>query len=135
MGLWRRRSVRTLSSFEYAVLRVVPRVEREEFVNAGVVLFCLEQRFLAAQVRVDESRWRALWPEVDVASVREHLEAFTRICGGHIEAGPIAHLSQRERFRWLVGPRSTTVQVSAVHAGLCEDPAVELERLTERLAG
>lgn len=117
------------SSFEYAIVRVVPRVDREEFVNAGVILFCLERDFLAARVEVDEPRLRALWAATDVELVRQHLEAIPRICAGSPEAGPIARLSLRERFRWLVAPRSTMIQVSPVHAGLCHDPARALEDL------
>ena len=108
------------SSFDYAVVRVVPRVERGEFINAGVILFCLERDFLAARVEVDEARLRALWPEIDLELVRQHLEAIPRICAGSPDGGPIARLSLRERFHWLVAPRSTMLQVSPVHAGLCE---------------
>ena len=118
-----------LASFEYAVLRVVPRVEREEFVNAGVIVFCLAQRYLKARVHVDEERLRALWPALDVALVRRHLEAFPHICDGAADAGPIAKLPLRERFQWLVSPRSTVIQVSAVHSGLCESPALALDDL------
>ena len=122
-----------LSSFDYGVLRVVPRVDREEFVNAGVILFCLERRFLGARIRVDETRLRALWPDIDLDVVRKHLEAFPRICEGHPDAGPIAQLSQRERFHWMVAPRSTIVQISPVHSGLCEDPDTAMERLFHQL--
>src|SRR3954451_25370913 len=111
-----------LSSFDYAVIRVVPRVERGEQVNAGVILFCLEKDFLAARVEVNEPRLRALWPEIDLELVRQHLAAITRICAGTPEAAPIARLSLRERFHWLVAPRSTMIQVSPVHAGLCDAP-------------
>lgn len=122
----------TPSSFDYAIIRVVPRVEREEFVNAGVILFCLGRDFLAARVEVDEARLCALWPEVDVELVRQHLEAIPRICAGSPDAGPIARLSQRERFHWLVAPRSTVIQVSPVHSGLCEQPERALEELFRR---
>jgi hypothetical protein len=118
-----------LSSFDYAVLRVVPRVEREEFLNAGVIVFCLEQRFLEARVQVDEQRLLALWPAIDLEVVRLHLEAFPRVCQGEAAAGPIARLSQRERFHWLVSPRSTIIQVSPVHSGLCEKPEEALGQL------
>ena len=117
------------SSFDYAVLRVVPRVEREEFVNAGIIVFCFEQHFLDARVHVDEPRLKALWPEIDIPLVRLHLEAFPKICAGDPSAGPIAKLSQRERFHWLVAPRSTIIQVSPVHSGLCESPERALENL------
>ena len=121
------------SSFDYAVIRVVPLVEREEFVNAGVIVFCLEQNFLAARVHVNAERLKALWPELDVELIRQHLEAFPKIAAGDLSAGPIAHLSQRERFHWLVSPRSTMIQVSPVHTGICGDPVRSLDRLFERL--
>ena len=116
-------------SFDYAIVRVVPRVEREEFVNAGVILFCLEKDFLKARVEVNEPRLRALWPEVDLDLVRQHLEAIPKICAGVPEAGPIGRLPLRERFHWLVAPRSTMIQVSPVHAGLCDDPERALKEL------
>ena len=122
------------SSFDYAVVRVVPRVERGEFINAGVILFCLEHRFLEARVQVDEARLKALWPEVDIELVRKHLEAIPRICAGDISAGPIARLSQRERFHWLVSPRSTIIQVSPVHSGLCEAPELTMGQTMEQLS-
>lgn len=122
------------SSFDYAVVRVVPRVERGEYVNAGVIVFCLEQRFLAARVVVDERRLRALWPEIDVELVRRHLEAIPKIAAGDASAGPIAKLGLRERFHWLVSPRSTIIQVSPVHTGLCEEgPQDAMEALEKRL--
>lgn len=125
--------MRTLSSFDYAILRVVPRVEREERINAGVILFCLERDFLQARVELDEARLRALWPETDVELVRQHLEAIPRICAGRPDGGPIAKLSQRERFHWLVSPRSTMIQVSPVHSGLCEQPERTLDELFRRM--
>jgi len=117
------------SSFEYAVIRVVPRVERGELVNAGVILFCLQRDYLAARVEVDETRLRALWPEIDLDLIRQHLEAVPKICAGTPDAGPIGKLSLRERFHWLVAPRSTMIQVSPVHAGLCEEPERTLDEL------
>ncbi|MFY9822604.1 MAG: DUF3037 domain-containing protein [Thermoanaerobaculia bacterium] len=116
-------------SFDYAVIRVVPRVERGEMVNAGVILFCLERDFLQARVEVNEPRLRTLWPEIDIDLVRQHLEAIPKICAGSPEAGPIARLSLRERFHWLVAPRSTMIQVSPVHAGLCDTPERALDEL------
>lgn len=122
------------NSFDYAVIRVVPRVEREEFVNAGVIVFCLEKNFLAARVHLNEERLRALWPEVDVDLIRHHLEAFPKISAGDPAGGPIARLSLRERFHWLVSPRSTMIQVSPVHSGICNgDPQEALDRLFQRL--
>lgn len=120
------------SSFDYAVLRVVPRVEREEFVNAGVILFCRTRAFLGARVALDEQRLLALAPELDsdtLAELRSHLDTIPRICAGERDAGPIARLSQAERFHWLVAPRSTMLQPSPVHSGLCADPAAALDRL------
>jgi hypothetical protein len=111
----------------------VPRVEREEFLNAGVVLFSLETHFLKALVQLDEKRLCALAPEADLPPIRDHLRAFERICQGVEDAGPIARLSQRERFHWLVSPRSTVIQISPVHGGLCEDPEQTLEQLFRRL--
>lgn len=122
------------SSFDYAVVRVVPRVERGEFINAGVIVFCLEHRFLEARVQVDEARLKALWPELDIDLVRKHLEAIPKICAGDVSAGPIARLSQRERFHWLVSPRSTIIQVSPVHSGLCELPGQTMQQQMEQLS-
>jgi hypothetical protein len=126
--------VPALTSFDYAVLRVVPRVDREEFINAGVIVYCAEQPFLAARVHFDEARLKALWPALDVELVRQHLEAVPRICSGDASAGPIARLTPRERFHWLVAPRSTIIQVSPVHSGLCETPADALDRLFRQLS-
>jgi hypothetical protein len=120
-------------SYEYAVVRVVPRVEREEFVNAGVIVFCLERGFLAARVELDRGRVRALDPGADLDVIEEHLRAIPAVCAGGAGSGPIGHLSARERFRWLVAPRSTVVQPSPVHAGLCDDPERALEDLLERM--
>jgi hypothetical protein len=125
--------VPAMRSFDYAVIRVVPRVEREEFVNAGVILFCLEQAFLAATVETNEPRLLALWPAVDLPLVRQHLEAIPKICAGRPDAGPIARLARRERFHWLVAPRSTVIQVSPVHSGLCAAPDRALAHLFEQM--
>jgi hypothetical protein len=122
------------SSFDYAIVRVVPRVERGEFVNAGVIVFCLEHKFLEASVRIDDARLQALWPAIDLNLVRRHLQAIPRVAAGDPSAGPIAQLSQRERFHWLVSPRSTIIQVSPVHTGLCDErPETLLEELAKRL--
>jgi hypothetical protein len=121
------------SSFDYAIIRVVPRVEREEFVNAGVIVFCLEQDFLAARVHLEETRLRALSPDADFVFLRQHLDAFPKVCAGDPEAGPIAKLSLRERFHWLAAPRSTVIQISAVHSGMCESPGFALEELFRQL--
>jgi len=121
--------VPTRSSFDYAVIRVVPRVEREEFVNAGVILFCRTRRYLAAKTKLDEARLRALWPDADVDAVRAHLAAFERVAAGGPGSGPIGRLPQADRFHWLTAPRSTVVQVSPIHAGLTDDPEREIEHL------
>ncbi|HEU5438381.1 MAG TPA: DUF3037 domain-containing protein [Ktedonobacterales bacterium] len=120
------------SSFDYAVVRAVPHVERGEFLNAGVILLCREQGFLAARVALDPARLRALAPDVDAATLgelRAHVEVIPRIAVGDPQAGPIARMAQAERFHWLTAPRSTMVQVSEVHSGLCDDPAAALDHL------
>jgi hypothetical protein len=117
------------SPFAYALVRVVPRVERGEFINAGVVVFCRPRRFLAALVQLDEPLLRALDPGCDLEVVRAHLEVIPRIAAGDPAAGPIARLGQAERFHWLVAPSSTIVQRSEVHTGLTADPAATLEHL------
>jgi hypothetical protein len=124
--------VPALSSFDYAVIRVVPRVERGEFINAGIVLFCLQQRYLRARVELDETRLRALWRDADVEAIRSHLDSFVRVCEGDPAAGPVAQLGLRERFHWLVAPRSTTIQVSPVHSGLCVSPDLALTQSFDR---
>jgi hypothetical protein len=117
------------NSYDYAVIRVVPLVEREEFFNAGVILFCAEQKFLAARMHIDLKKLEALAPGLPVDELRERLDAVVKVCAGDPAAGPIARLPQRARFHWLVSPRSTLVQVSAVHAGICDEPASVLNRL------
>jgi hypothetical protein len=121
------------SSFDYAVVRVAPRVDREEFVNAGVIVICAERRFLDARIHIDEPRLLALWPSLDLALVGQHLEAISRIVAGDDSAGSIARLSQKERFHWLTSPRSTIIQVSPVRTGITSDPAAVIERLTQQL--
>lgn len=119
--------------FQYAVVRVVPRVERGESLNAGVILLCRPRRFLAARVGLDAARLAALAPAVDPATIEAHLAGIVRIARGDPDAGPIAALTQGERFHWLVAPSSTVIQPSEVHTGLCDDPAEELDHLFERL--
>ena len=123
----------TPHSFDYAVLRVVPRVEREEFINAGVILYCRTRRFLAAHLALDPARLLALDPAADLPEITRHLAAIPRICAGGPEAGPIGLLTQSERFYWLVAPRSTMLQPSPVHSGLCTDPAAALAGLVGEL--
>jgi hypothetical protein len=121
------------SEFQYAMLRVVPRLERGEQINAGVVLFARRAGFLEARVRLDEGRLRAIAPEVDAAPLARQLDAIARVAAGDPDAGPIASLPQSERFAWIVAPSSTAIQPSAVHVGLCGSPAEELERLFEEV--
>ena len=118
-------------TYDYAIIRVVPRVERGEFVNAGAIVSCPPRRFLEARIELDKQRLRALDSHVDVESVRAHLESITLICAGGAAAGPIGQLSQRERFHWLVAPKSALIQMSPVHTGRCGDPATLLEHLME----
>jgi hypothetical protein len=115
--------------FEYAVIRVVPRVEREEFLNTGVILYCRDRKFLQMKFTLDEKRLTDFCHNLDIAELKEHHAAFEQICAGSAEAGPIAQLDMAIRFRWLTAKRSTIVQTSAVHPGLCEDPLEMLERL------
>ena len=119
--------------FAYAIVRVVPRVERGERLNAGIVLLCRPLRFIGAEVRLDEARLRSLDPACDVDEVRAHLELIGRIAAGDATAGPIAGLAPAERFHWLVAPSSTMIQPSAVHAGLTADPAATLAHLVRTL--
>ena len=119
----------TRKSFEYAIIRVVPRVEREEFINAGVIVFSLECKYLGARLEIEERRLLALWPGADFELIRDHLKAMADVCVGLPTAGPIALLPLRERFHWLVAPRSTMIQVSPVHAGICESTVGLVESL------
>jgi len=119
--------------FEYAVIRIVPRVEREEFLNVGVVLYCRDRNFLQAMITVDEARIQGFCKHVDVAEVSRYLHAFAEICRGAADGGPIAKLDIASRFRWLTALRSTMVQTSRVHPGLCESPIQELTKLHGQL--
>jgi hypothetical protein len=119
--------------FEYAVIRIVPRVEREEFVNAGVILYCTKQRFLKARCLLDKERVRALCPEANLELIEHNLESLQRIAAGEKNAGPIAMMDVASRFRWLTAVRSTVVQTSRPHPGLCVDAASKLEQLFEQL--
>ena len=119
--------------FQYAIVRVVPRVERGECMNVGVVFFCRPRRFLAARIALDEERLAAFAPGLDLAEVRAHLDAMTRIAAGEEGSGPVARLEQSERFHWLVAPSSTVIQTSPVHTGLSEDPEGTLAGLVEKL--
>jgi len=117
------------SPFSYAVYRLVPRVERGERINVGVIVFCRPREYLAARTHLDEQRAHALWPELDPESVKPHLLAIERIAAGRADAGPIAALDPGQRFHWLVAPSSTIIQPSRVHTGVCADPADRLDRL------
>jgi hypothetical protein len=119
--------------YDYAVLRVVPHVEREEFVNVGVILFARTLRYLGVRIELDEARLRALWPSLDIAFVKEHLRSYEAVVAGDAGAGPIAALSQSERFHWLTSPRSTIIQTSPVHVGRCSDPERAVEELMDEL--
>ena len=119
--------------FQYAVVRVVPCIEREEFINVGVILFCRTRDFLAAQIALDERRLASLAAGPPLSTITEHLSALEEVAAGSPAGGPIARLPASERFHWLVAPSSTVIQTSAVHTGLSDDPALELDRLVARL--
>jgi hypothetical protein len=121
--------MRALRTYDYAVVRVVPRVERGEFVNAGIILSCDMERILLACIDLDERALLALDPRVDMDLVRSVLESIPAICAGGEAAGDLGRMSARERFHWLVAPRSTIVQTSPVHTGQCSDPTAALEHL------
>lgn len=121
------------SSYDYALIRVVPQVEQGAFINSGVIVFCRTQRFLAAHTSLDQRRLLALFPGVDPLPIERHLASIPLICAGGRSSGPIGQLSQSERFHWLVAPRSAIIQTSAVHSGLCDDPAEALERLHQAM--
>jgi hypothetical protein len=117
------------ASYDYAVIRVVPRVERAEFIHAGIILACQASDFLDARIELDAARLLALDPAVDLDTVRAHLAAIPRVCAGGAAAGALGQLSRRERFDWLTAPRSTLIQTSPVHSGRCDDPHAVLEHL------
>jgi hypothetical protein len=121
------------SAFSYAIVRVVPDIERGEFVNAGVLLFARQHDFLAARVELDRSRLASLCPEADYDSVESALKAFVRVAEGDSTAGPMAALPKSERFGWLAAPSSTVIQCSPTHTGLCTDPQQALDELFEDL--
>jgi hypothetical protein len=121
--------------FDFAVVRLVPCVEREEFVNVGVVLYCHEKNYLRSAFDLNETRVRAVCADVDIDEVKEHLSAFEQICIGGESAGPIGLLPAGERFRWLTAPRSTIVQTSPVHTGLSTDVEETLETLLAKMVG
>jgi hypothetical protein len=120
-------------TYDYSIVRVVPRVDRGEQVNVGVILSCADTDFLDARIEVDEAVLRALDPGIDMAAVRTNLDVIPAVCRGGAEAGPIGLLPARNRFRWLVAPRSTIIQPSPVHTGRTADPAACLEHLMDRI--
>jgi hypothetical protein len=119
--------------FEYAVIRIVPRVEREEFLNVGVVLYCKRPIFLNSKISLNVNRLLSLFPDIDTEEITSHLQAFERIIAGDSDAGPIASLDTASRFRWLTAKRSTILQTSLVHPGICKDPDVTLNNLYQQL--
>lgn len=119
--------------FEYAVIRVVPHVEREEFINVGVILLCAEKKFLKTRFSVSETRLKALCEDIDMEELKRHIESFDRICVGGTDSGPIGKLPAKERFRWLTASRSTILQTSPVHPGLCNDPQEMIDKLFSKL--
>ena len=121
--------MRALRTYDYAVVRVVPRVERGEFLNAGIILSCDVERILQARIELDETALRAIDAQVDMGLVTSVLATIPMICAGGTGAGDIGRMSARERFHWLVAPRSTIVQTSPVHTGQCADPDAALEHL------
>jgi hypothetical protein len=121
------------SAFDYAIVRVVPRVERGELINAGVIVSCPEQAYLAARIALDAARLHALAPSIDVAEIEAALALIPLIAAGDQRGGPIAALPRGERFHWLVAPRSAIIQTSPVHTGLCDQPADALDHLLARL--
>jgi len=121
-----------MHSFEYSIIRVVPRVEREEFVNVGVLLWCPATDFLHAKIELNEERLQALFPAADVDVIQSHLNTIPLICAGGAQGGPIGKLTQRERFHWLVAPRSSLLQFSPVHSGICQNPHQSLEHIFTR---
>lgn len=121
------------SSYDYAIIRVVPRVERGEYINAGVILFCRTRDFLGVLIHLDEARLLALAPDIDMEAVREQLTMITLSSAGKAETGYIGRMSLSERFHWLVSPRSTIIQTSPVHCGLCDDPEQALQHLLQTM--
>jgi hypothetical protein len=119
--------------YDYAVIRVVPKVDREEFINAGVILSCPDKNFLQACTNLDEERLKTFSPGTDIELVKTHLDAIKAICAGSSEAGSIGKLSQRERFHWLTSPKSTIIQTSPVHSGYCRDPEEEIKNLVNKM--
>ena len=125
--------MRAPCSYDYAIIRVVPRVDREEFINVGVIVSCPALDYLAARIELNEARLCALHPWIDLDMVRQNLASIPAICAGGPGSGPIGRLTPRERFHWLVAPRSTVIQTSSVHTGRCDQPSQVMENLLERM--
>lgn len=119
--------------FEYAIIRIVPRVEREEFLNVGIILYCKDRKYLGTKYMLNKERIKALCVEVDCAEIEEHLQSIEKIAKGSKDGGPIAALDLPSRFRWLAATRSTIIQTSKVHPGFCDDPQQTLEKLFTQL--
>ena len=119
--------------YDYAVIRIVPKVDREEFINTGIILSCEEKEFLDARIEINEKRLKALAPDFDLETVKTHLNAIYAICRGGKESGTIGKLSQRQRFHWLTSPKSTIIQTSPVHSGYCKNPEKALNHLFEKV--
>lgn len=122
-----------ICTFDYSVIRVVPRVEREEFINAGVIIFCQKEQFLKASTEIDQQRFISFAPHLELNEVQTYLDTIPLICSGDEAAGAVGRLPIRARFDWLVAPRSTIIQMSPVHSGICENPETALEQLLEKM--
>jgi len=125
--------VRAPCSYDYAIIRVVPRVDREEFINVGVIVSCPALDYLAARIELDDARLLAMHPGIDLETVRQNLASIPAICAGGQGSGPIGRLTPRERFHWLVAPRSTMIQTSSVHTGRCDQPSQVMENLLDKM--
>jgi hypothetical protein len=125
--------MRDLVAYDYAIVRVVPRVERGECINIGVIVSCPARDYLQSRIEIDDARLRALDASLDLEAIRKHAASIPTICDGGDAAGPIGRMTQRERFHWLVAPRSTIIQISPVHTGRCPDPMRVLDQLMMKL--
>lgn len=126
-------SLGALVSYDYAIIRVVPRVETGENFNVGVIFFCSERGFLDAKIKCDQACWKLFAPELDCDLMESHLQTISLVCAGGKSAGSIGQMTQRERFHWLVAPRSTIIQTSVAHCGLCREPKMALQRIFEKV--
>lgn len=121
-----------LYKYDYAIIRVVPRVEREEFINVGVILSCLDTNFLGSKIELDEKRLKCFAPHLEIENIKCFLQTIPKICAGEKDSGVIGSLPKRARFYWLTAVRSTIIQTSTVHSGLCENPESQIEKLIEK---